>query len=76
MTVSRGNNSEKRKKTKKTRGNENFEGSNKCLSTKLARRKQLKEENWKRKLESFSSWSIKLKFKQAKVTKTDVASKF
>ena len=45
MTVSRGNNSEKRKekKTKKTRGNKNFEGSDKCLSTKLARRKHLKK---------------------------------
>ena len=48
MTVSRGNNSEKKKKkTKKTKGNENFEGSDKCLSTKLIRRKQLKEENLK-----------------------------
>ena len=68
MTVSRANNSEKRKKTEKTRGNENFEGNDKCLSTKLARRKHLKEENLKRKLESFSSWSIKLKFYQAKIT--------
>jgi hypothetical protein len=50
MTVSQGYNSEKRKKkkTKKTRGNENFEGSDKCLSTKLARRKHLK----RRKLEA------------------------
>ena len=43
MTVSRGNNSQKRKKTKKTKGNENFEGSDKCLSTKLTRQKQLKK---------------------------------
>ena len=45
MTVSQGNNSEKRekKKTKKTRGNENFEGSDKCLSTKLTRQKHLKK---------------------------------
>ena len=54
MTVSRANNSEKEKK-KKTKENENFEGSDKCLSTKLTRRKHLKEENLKRKLESFSS---------------------
>ncbi len=54
MTVSRANNSEKRKE-KKTKGNEQFEGSDKCLSTKVTRRKQLKEENLKRKLESFSS---------------------
>jgi hypothetical protein len=43
MTVSRANNSEKRKK-KEMKGNENFEGSDKCLSTKLTRQKQLKEE--------------------------------
>ncbi len=48
MTVSRENNSEKRKKTEKTRGNENFEGSDKCLSTKSTRRKHLK----RRKLEA------------------------
>ncbi len=52
MTVSRGNNSEKRekkkKKKKKTTGNENFEGSDKCLSTKLTRRKHLT----RRKLEA------------------------
>jgi hypothetical protein len=38
MTVSRANNSEKEKK-KKTKENENFEGSDKCLSTKLTRQK-------------------------------------
>jgi hypothetical protein len=54
MTVSRGNNLQKRK-TKNNRGNGKFEGSDKCLSTKLTRRKHLKEENLKRKLESFSS---------------------
>jgi hypothetical protein len=42
MTVPRRNNSEKRK-TKKARGNENFEGSDKCLSTKLTNRKHLKK---------------------------------
>ena len=42
-------------KKKKTKGNENFEGSDNCLSTKLIRRKQLKEENLKRNVESFSS---------------------
>jgi hypothetical protein len=41
MTVSRANNSEKGKE-KKTRGNENLEGSDKCLSTKLKRQKHLK----------------------------------
>jgi hypothetical protein len=46
MTVSRENNSEEQ--TKKTRGNENFERSDKCLSTKLTRRKHLK----RRKLEA------------------------
>ena len=46
MTVSRANNSEKRK-NKKMRGNKNFEGSDKCLSTKLTRREQLKQENLK-----------------------------
>ncbi len=59
MTVSRGNNSEKRKKKK----------TNKMKTLK-------KEENLKRKLESFSSWSIKLKFYQQKLQTTDVASKF
>ncbi len=34
MTVSRANNSEKQK-NEKDRGNENFEGSDKLLSTKL-----------------------------------------
>ena len=43
MTVSRGNNSQKRKKTKKTKGNKNFEGSDKFLSTKLTKRKHLKK---------------------------------
>jgi hypothetical protein len=42
MTVSRANNSEKREQ-KNTRENKNFEGSDKCLSTKLTRRKQLKK---------------------------------
>ncbi len=54
MTVSRGK-TQKNKKTKKTKGNENFEGSDKCLSTKLTRKHLKKEENLKRKLESFSS---------------------
>jgi hypothetical protein len=48
MTVWRENNSEKRKKTKKTRGNENFEGSDKCLTAKLTKRKHFK----RRKLEA------------------------
>jgi hypothetical protein len=49
MTVSRANNSEKRKKkNKKTKGNENFEGSDKCLSTKLTRQKHSE----RRKLEA------------------------
>jgi hypothetical protein len=47
MTVSRGK-TQKNKKTKKTKGNENFEGSDKCLSTKLTKRKHLK----RRKLEA------------------------
>jgi hypothetical protein len=37
-------------KKKKTRGNENFEGSDKCLSTKLTKQKHLKEENLKAKI--------------------------
>ena len=77
MTVSRGNNSEKRKKTKKTRGNENLEGSDKCLSTKLTKRKHLK----RRKLEAkirivfFLVHQIQNFIKQ-KLQSTDVASKF
>jgi hypothetical protein len=47
MTISRGNNSEKRKKQKR-REEQNFEGSDKCLSAKLTRRKHLK----RRKLEA------------------------
>lgn len=43
MTVSRGNNSEKRRNEKIRKEMENFEGSDKCLSTKLTRRKQLKK---------------------------------
>ena len=43
MTVSRGNNSEKTKKRKIRKEMENFEGSDKWLSTKLTRRKQLKK---------------------------------
>ncbi len=80
MTVSRGNNSDKRKKTKKkkkTRGNENLEGSDKCLSTKLTKRKHLK----RRKLEAkiiivfFLVHQIQNFIKQ-KLQSTDVASKF
>ncbi len=54
MTVSRANNSEKGKK-KKTKENENFGGSDKCLSTKLTRRKHLKRRKLEEKVESFSS---------------------
>ena len=76
MTVSRGNNSEKRK-TKKTTGNKNFEGSDICLSTKLTKRKHLK----RRKLEAkirivfFLVHQIQNFIKQ-KLQSTDVASKF
>jgi hypothetical protein len=49
MTVSRANNSEN-ENTKKTKGNENFEGSDKCLSTKLTRQKQFKEEKLEAKI--------------------------
>jgi hypothetical protein len=42
MTVSRANNSEKHER-KIRKEMENFEGSDKCLSTKLTRRKQLKK---------------------------------
>jgi hypothetical protein len=49
MTVSRANNSEKRKK-KKTKGNENFEGSDKCLSTKVIKRKHLQRGELKAKI--------------------------
>jgi hypothetical protein len=49
MTVSRANNSEKRKE-KKTKGNEKFEGSDKCLSTKLTKRKHLQRRKLKAKI--------------------------
>jgi hypothetical protein len=42
MTVSRANNSEKHKR-KIQKEMKNFEGSDKCLSTKLTIRKQLKK---------------------------------
>ena len=48
MTVSRANNSEKQKK-KKTKGNENFDGSDKHLSTKLTRQKHSKRRKLKNK---------------------------
>ena len=76
MTVSRANNS-KNENTKKTKGNENFEGSDKCLSTKLTKRKHLK----RRKLEAkirivfFLIHQIKILLRE-KLQPTDVASKF
>ncbi len=49
MTVSRGNDSEKRKNEKDDR-KQNFEGNDICLSTKLTRRKHLKRRKLKAKI--------------------------
>jgi hypothetical protein len=70
-----GNNS--KKKNEKDAGNDNFEGSDICLSTKLTKRKHLK----RRKLEAkirivfFLVHQIQNFIKQ-KLQSTDVASKF
>jgi hypothetical protein len=75
MTVLRGNNSEKTKKTKKTRGNENFKGSDKCLSTKLTRRKHLKKRKLQAKIRIVFFLIYQTKFYLPKLQQTDVASK-
>ena len=74
MTVSRANNSEKQK-TKKTRGNKNFEGSDKGLSTKFTRRKHLKRRKLEAKIRIVFFLIHQIKFYQAKLQTTDVASK-
>ncbi len=75
MTVSRANNSEKWKKEKKIEETKNFEGNDKCLSTKLTRRKHLKQENLKAKTRIVFFLIHQIKFYQAKLQTTDVASK-
>ena len=78
MTVSRGiTQKNEKKKNEKDAGNDNFEGSDICLSTKLTKRKHLK----RRKLEAkirivfFLVHQIQNFIKQ-KLQSTDVASKF
>ena len=57
------------------KGNEKFEGSDKCLSTKLTRQKHLKRRKLEAKIRIVFFLIHQIKFIKQKLQTTDVASK-